>query len=325
MKKNLLKNILVFTLVLFLSWIVLHFFAIFGVFLLVLYPIWILINPQREYCLFCTFVKDGTCFMCKYLEKDSKAPFKVIFFNYFIILFMIFISIGMIFVERYLLDRYNIISIQDATTLEIELEESYKVEEIFFMPIKFSNIYTPINTVRADVKFDPEYLDVIEVVTSESFANIFIEKEINNNLGFARITGGLPNPGYTGEEILFAKILFQTKKPGAVEVEVLPTSVILANDGKGTNILREFPRSTILISTEELNKSEKEYQEIFVNDTVLGVSDSKLYLTKEIDTEEVLGIMDYEENHSFIDLLYAFDSWFLGIIRNIYSVFYNMF
>lgn len=91
------------------------------------------------------------------------------------------------------------------------------------MKIDITSIKVPINAVQADIGFEPHKLEVVDVSTEDSFANIFIQKEINNEVGYVRLTGGLPNPGFFADRGVFGTVFFKGISPGIVRIEFLPS------------------------------------------------------------------------------------------------------
>lgn len=143
------------------------------------------------------------------------------------------------------------------------------------MKIKVSNVETQINAVQVDLKYDPEMLEVIDISTRDSFASIFVNKEIDNSIGFARISGGLPNPGIRPSEsgTVFGSVYLEGKSPGVTNVEFLPSSMVLANDGRGTNVLRELSSVSYFIVPDEVTSEEKQAQKAKLSADVLGTYD----------------------------------------------------
>ena len=129
----------------------------------------------------------------------------------------------------------------------------YKTGEVFPMKIALTGITEPINTVQTDVQFDPKRLEVVHMSFDGSFATIFTDKQVQNDEGWFRIVGGLPNPGYTKQDGYFATVYFLAKQPGPAEVIFLPSSMVLANDGKGTNVVKDFATKSYLILPETTN------------------------------------------------------------------------
>ncbi len=134
------------------------------------------------------------------------------------------------------------------------------------MKIEITGLTQPINAVQADIGFDPTQLEVVDFSTKESFATIFIQKEINNDAGYARITGGLPNPGFRNENGrgVFATVYLRGKRAGVAEVKYLPTSMILANNGKADNIVEGGRKVSYLITNEEVSGRKTEDQGMLV-------------------------------------------------------------
>ena len=154
----------------------------------------------------------------------------------------------------------NILSTRQTASFIIPPKGQYKLGEIFSMNIEVDNIKNPINVVQADLKFDPDKIEVVNISTKNSFANIFIQKESNNTKGYVRLTGGLPNPGWHGTNGLFGTVYFKTKQPGLVTIAYLPTSLVLANDGQGTNILKSRPSFSYLILPDKISTEEEKAQ-----------------------------------------------------------------
>src|SRR4030042_4329515 len=192
------------------SWLLIHFLAVFGIFLALAYPLWWLLAPQKTLCLFCEIGKLKECF------------FRHSLINAGIVLGFSLISFGLVFGEGKILFKMGFPPTPKSVSFVIPTKGQYRLEEIFPMKIDIAGIKPPINAVQADLSFEPQKLEIVDISTQDSFANIFIQKEINNEVGYARLSGGLPNPGYSNESGIFATVYFKTKSPGAVKVEFLP-------------------------------------------------------------------------------------------------------
>ena len=77
------------------------------------------------------------------------------------------------------------------------------------MEIKVSGISSSINVIQTDIAFDASMLQVEDIDVSQSFATIVAQRQVDNNAGFLRLNGGLPNPGFTGKEGIFAALYFR--------------------------------------------------------------------------------------------------------------------
>lgn len=269
--------VLKFFLFIILSWLLIHFLAIFGIFVAIVYPLWWLLTPQKT-----------LCFVCE-IKKLKECSFKHSLINGGIVLIFSLISFGLVFGEAKILFKLGFPPTPKTVTFVIPPKGQYRLGEIFPMKIEVAGIKVPINAVQADISFDPSRIEVVEISTEESFANIFIQKEINNEVGYARLTGGLPNPGYFSDHGLFGTVFFKGITPGIVKIEFLPSSMVLANDGRGTNVLRELVSVSYLILPERISREEEEMQkEIVLKPQVLGMKTEETQM-KFYEEERVLG------------------------------------
>ncbi|MDO8676684.1 MAG: hypothetical protein Q7K16_03500 [Candidatus Azambacteria bacterium] len=97
-----------------------------------------------------------------------------------------------------------------------------------------------INAVNATIKYDPQTVEVLDIITTNSFCDpsFFLEKEIDKEKGEVRITCGIPNPGFSDAIGTVAELLVQPLGLQAISLEFSEETQVLANDGLGTNVLR---------------------------------------------------------------------------------------
>lgn len=258
--KFLFKNVLFllgFVGLLLASWIMVHVLAFFGIFLALLIPVWWFLLPKYNFCLLCRMRRVGDwCPVCRQkVTRDQHAiTVRSIVFNIVFVLFFSILSIGLVFAESRLFIISGMARTLPSVNFTIPTKAHYKIGEIFPMKLEIAGIITPVNAVQADIAFDPSKLEVTEISTKDSFAIIFIQKEINNQTGFARLTGGLPNPGYAKSKGLFGTVYFRAKTAGLVSVTFLPTTMALANDGIGTNVLKNLGSVSYLIIPEKISQ-----------------------------------------------------------------------
>jgi len=245
---------------------------------------------KSDYCSWCnqTVPKDIV-----HWPKNKRS----VFINCIVIFVLTLISLAYVFME-YSIIRYlseNMLN-QTPKLAEIGLSSppmlgDYEIGEIIPMPIVVENNGVAVNAVQADIGFDPDSFEVIDILTDQSFANIFIQKEINNIKGYARLAGGLPNPGYSGKRGIFGVVLLKTRQSGKLIVNYLPTSRILANDGKPTNLLKETTPVYYAVRNESIDhekaiQQEKEFNKrrtaaldnqfkLFSDSAVLGATTSQ--------------------------------------------------
>lgn len=268
---------IIFYIVLFsiLSWMLIHVLSILGVFLAIAYPIWWFFAPRQTVCFFCRARLEGDiCPLChrtiKKSEGISPKTFTSALSNGAVILSFSLLSIGVVFGESRLLHALGFPPTAATVSFVIPSSNTYRLGEIFPLKLEVSGVVTPINAIQSDISYDPQKLEIVNISTQNSFASIFIQKEINNTVGYARLTGGLPNPGFSGSMGTFGTVYFRGKAPGVTSVKFLPTTMVLANDGKGSNVLKNFGAISYLILSDKISDAQATKE--MDSTTVLGAS-----------------------------------------------------
>ncbi len=318
----------------FLSWVFIHLMAGLGIFFAFFYLILWFFIPER--------IPDFLSHLYAREETETFRAFPKNFLsvlgNFFLILFVSILSMGLVWAEGRLLLNTNLLSWpfpQKTAYFSIPPKGQYRLGEIFPMKIDLAGLKKPINAVQVDVGFNPNRLEIAEISTQDSFAKVFIQKEIENDAGYARLTGGIYNPGYTGEQGHFATFYFKGISPGLAKVEFLPTSLVLANDGKGTNLLKNLSSTSFLILPEKISQEEQKQQQVMFEAKVLGETEEKSQLVfyeegsvlgKEIsDTDsESLKKQVEGENRLANKILWAiksFDEFILSFWRKMFNLF----
>ena len=103
-----------------------------------------------------------------------------------------------------------------------------------------------VNAVQSILKYDNETLEIVSTNTKDSFCTYYPENSYNNEIGEVRLSCGTPYPGFKGTNTLEI-IEFLTKATKTTKLEIDNKSMVLANDGKGTNLLKEFDIFSIKI------------------------------------------------------------------------------
>jgi len=275
------------------SWVLMHIFSVVGIFISFFYLVWWFIFPKSIPCLSCRTKAEGKyCSLCK--NNVSKATgrhpksFYSVIVNTLLLIVISIISIGLVYLESRVLLKLGIPSTPKTASFVIPAKGQHLVGEIFPMKIEITGIETPINAVQVDIGFDPLVLEVVDISTEGSFATIFIQQEINNEYGYVRLSGGLPNPGFDQNKGFFGTIYFQAKIPGPVNIEFLPTSLILANDGRGSDIIKELVSASYLILAEDFPPERIEAQKAILRADVLGKKSDQTQLIF-FDEQKVLG------------------------------------
>jgi len=108
---------------------------------------------------------------------------------------------------------------------------------------------TAINTAGATITFPTDLLEVVSVGDSTSIFSLWVQNPaFSNDAGTVTFTGGLPTPGYAGNNGQIISIVFRAKKKGTASVAVTNGSV-LANDGSGTEVLTAKGSAVITINS----------------------------------------------------------------------------
>lgn len=103
-----------------------------------------------------------------------------------------------------------------------------------------------INIVGTYIKYSTTTLSLIDVDMSNSLCKFTIEKSIDAKIGGILIICGLPSPGIS-EKSQVAKLIFKKINNGILKIAPQVESMVLANDGLGTNILKETISTSIFI------------------------------------------------------------------------------
>lgn len=283
------------------SWMAVHLLALFGWFVTVAYLAWGLL-----------------------VKKPPLAWRKAAGHSSLVVLISL-LSVALVYGESKVLEQLGFSLTKKTAEFAIPSQGQYRLGEIFPMKIEIIGVAKPINAVQADLGFNPQQLEVVDISTADSFANIFIQKEINNDGGYARLTGGLPNPGWFSDRGTFGTVLFKGKAPGLAQVKFLPTSMVLANDGKGTNMIKDLSTASYLILPDKISKKEAELQLQLLADNhfVLGEKTQLqlnfyepgsvlgIWAAKELGQGEVLGQATPAPNQG-LGWLAKIDDWILS-------------
>lgn len=245
------------------SYILLHLMAVLGIFVAAGYLIWWVFAPHQTPCFFCLRKgeKHGVCRFCRAARQKKsdippdEIPPRTMAMNIVLLVFLTIVSAAFVFVEAKTLFDLNIFASTDRTVSYIlPSKKEYQIGEKFPFDLTTTGIKKAINAVEADISFDPRILKVVEIKTDNSFATIFVTKTYNNDQGIVRIVAGVPNPGFALESGTLATIIFAGIASGVSDIAFLPQSGVLANDGQGTNILKDLPRTQVFIKPLESSK-----------------------------------------------------------------------
>ncbi len=126
----------------------------------------------------------------------------------------------------------------DAASLSFSLQTStVTVGNIVTARVMVNTEGRAINSADVAVQFPTDLLEVVSVSKGSSIFSLWVdEPKFSNSDGKVTLSGGLPNPGYTGLAGEIVAITFRAKRGGAATLGFADSSVRL-NDGLGTNAL----------------------------------------------------------------------------------------
>jgi hypothetical protein len=111
------------------------------------------------------------------------------------------------------------------------------VDQTFPLELHLSSGGRSVNAVGIVLTFNPRYLEVTNMTTVESFCSFYTENSFDNIKGEIHISCGAPSPGFRGDSSLLL-INMRGKNLGQTVINTKSQGAqILANDGKGTNLL----------------------------------------------------------------------------------------
>lgn len=114
---------------------------------------------------------------------------------------------------------------------------SYTVGNNFSIDLKVNSGGVAINAAQGSLVFSPDELSVVGLSKSGSIFTLWTtEPAFSNSEGVVSFAAGLPNPGFSGAAGKIITVTFKAKKEGQTKI-AFSSGAILANDGRGTNVL----------------------------------------------------------------------------------------
>lgn len=108
-----------------------------------------------------------------------------------------------------------------------------------------------VNAFGVVLKFQTEYFEVLDIDTGGSVCTLIPENSVSNELGEARLSCGIPNPGLTEPFGFLGTVQVKLLKEGYANMDFAAASQVLANDGIGTDVLTETVGSGVNIVNKE--------------------------------------------------------------------------
>ena len=121
-----------------------------------------------------------------------------------------------------------------------EGEKKAYVNQPLVLNVMIDTNHQNVNAAGFILKFDAEKIIVTDVSTLNSFCQFYPEKRYDNRQGIVSLACGSPHPGFKGKNQLI-RLTLMPLTIGTTVLRVSSESKILLSDGKGTNVLTEFP------------------------------------------------------------------------------------
>jgi len=125
---------------------------------------------------------------------------------------------------------------------------TYVIGGKFSVAVKVNTGGAVINAAEGTISFDKDLLEVAGVSKGGSVFSLWTtEPTFSNSAGTVSFGGGVPRPGFNGAAGGVCTITFKAKKAGTARVS-FTAGAVLANDGKGTNILASMGSGSYTVS-----------------------------------------------------------------------------
>ncbi len=117
---------------------------------------------------------------------------------------------------------------------------SFLVGSSFDVSIILDTKNTPVNLLEIELFFPPDKLQLASPSVGKSIIQVWPSPPVfSNQEGRVYFVGGAPDPGLNTEGGLVLTLTFRVVSSGEAEIRFGNKSSVLANDGKGTNVLKQ--------------------------------------------------------------------------------------
>jgi len=141
---------------------------------------------------------------------------------------------------------------QDANLYFSPSSGSFDINQSFWVSVYVSSADQAINAVSGTISFPQDKLEVVSLSKTGTIFNLWIqEPNFSNDTGVINFEGIVLNPGFTGSTGKIINVSFKTKSAGSATLS-FSSGAVLANDGKGTNILAGVSSANFTVSLREI-------------------------------------------------------------------------
>lgn len=155
-----------------------------------------------------------------------------------------------IFIFAFVFSSFKIIPTRaaGATLYFAPSSGTYVIGGSFTVSVKVNSGGVDVNAAEGGISFDTNLLEVSGVSKGGSIFPFWtVSPSFSNSAGTINFGGGMPPPAYSGTAGHIISVTFKAKKAGKAAVR-FASGAVLANDGKGTNILASMGSASYVIS-----------------------------------------------------------------------------
>jgi len=181
----------------------------------------------------------------KYNERMTKDS--LLFVNRFVAISILFISFA-------LLPIYKVLS---AELYILPSNKNLNVGENLDIAVYVDSSDQAMNAVSFRISYPENLLRFVSLSKSGTIINLWVQEPKGGN-GEVVAEGVVLNPGFTGTRGKIVNITFKALKPGTADLRFISGSV-LANDGFGTNILKDMKGGSYVIRERIFEKPKVSY------------------------------------------------------------------
>ena len=117
---------------------------------------------------------------------------------------------------------------------------SFVVGSTFDISVIMNTDAVPVNTIEVELNFPPDKLQIVNPSLGRSIVQIWASPPtFSNQEGRIYFIGGIPSPGINISEGVVQSFTFRVTAPGDAKISFGKNISILANDGFGTNVLKQ--------------------------------------------------------------------------------------
>ena len=136
-------------------------------------------------------------------------------------------------------ERIPVQTTEKTASLDMEIENQATTTDNFVLKISTNPNGQSINAIGTSVNYSPKEFKATKLNFDNSFCDLFIDKTIDNITGHVSIMCGKPYPGVDKESTI-AEISFTRINKTSKNITFDTGSLVLANDGFGTDVLGEI-------------------------------------------------------------------------------------